>query len=439
MGADTDTDTGAGAGVGDAVAEVALERVDMLRFATAGSVDDGKSTLIGRLLYDTKSLFTDQLEAVEAVSAARGDEYTNLALLTDGLRAEREQGITIDVAYRYFSTPRRKFIIADTPGHIQYTRNMVTGASTADLALVLVDARKGIVEQSRRHAFLCSLLRVPHLVLCVNKMDLVDWSRDVYDGIVEEFTSFAAKLDITDLTIIPVSALRGDNIVTRSPNTPWYDGPSLLHHLEHVHIASDRNLVDVRFPVQYVIRPQSTVVTDYRGYAGQVASGVLKPGDDVLVLPSGLTTRIAGIDTADGPVAEAFPPMSVTVRLEDEIDISRGDMICRPNNAPAVTQDIDALVCWMDDRPLRVGARYAIKHTTRTVRAIVRDLNYRLDINTLHRDETATDLTLNEIGRVRLRATAPLLADEYRRNRTTGGFIIIDETTNRTVGAAMII
>jgi bifunctional enzyme CysN/CysC len=416
-----------------------LDRIDMLRFATAGSVDDGKSTLIGRLLYDTKSLFTDQLEAVEAVSAARGDEYTNLALLTDGLRAEREQGITIDVAYRYFSTPRRKFIIADTPGHIQYTRNMVTGASTADLALVLVDARKGIVEQSRRHAFLCSLLRVPHLVLCVNKMDLVDWSQDVYDRIVDEFTAFAAKLDITDLTIIPVSALQGDNIVTRSPNTPWYDGPSLLHHLEHVHIASDRNLVDVRFPVQYVIRPQSTVVTDYRGYAGQVASGVLKPGDDVMVLPSGFTTRIAAIDTADGPVAEAFPPMSVTVRLADEIDISRGDMICRPNNAPQVTQDVDALVCWMDDRPLHVGGKYTIKHTTRTVRAIVRELNYRLDINTLHRDETAASLTLNEIGRIRLRTTVPLLADEYRRNRTTGGFIIIDEATNRTVGAAMII
>ena len=419
--------------------DAVLDRIDMLRFATAGSVDDGKSTLIGRLLYDTKSLFTDQLEAVEAVSAARGDEYTNLALLTDGLRAEREQGITSDVAYRYFSTPRRKFIIADTPGHIQYTRNMVTGASTADLALVLVDARKGIVEQSRRHAFLCSLLRVPHLVLCVNKMDLVDWSQEVYDRIVDEFTAFAAKLDITDLTIIPVSALQGDNIVSRSANTPWYDGPSLLHHLEHVHIASDRNLVDVRFPVQYVIRPQSTVVTDYRGYAGQVASGILKPGDDVMVLPSGFTTRIAGIDTADGPVAEAFPPMSVTVRLEDEIDISRGDMICRPNNAPQVTQDVDALVCWMDDRPLHVGGKYTIKHTTRTVRAIVRELNYRLDINTLHRDEAATSLTLNEIGRIRLRTTVPLLADEYRRNRTTGGFIIIDEATNRTVGAAMIV
>lgn len=414
--------------------------MDLLRFATAGSVDDGKSTLIGRLLYDTKSLFTDQLAAVEAVSAARGDEYTNLALLTDGLRAEREQGITIDVAYRYFATPRRKFIIADTPGHIQYTRNMVTGASTADLALILVDARKGLVEQSRRHAFLCSLLRVPHLVLCVNKMDLVDWSQEVYERIADEFTAFAAKLDVPDLTVVPVSALRGDNIVTRSENMPWYEGPSLLHHLERVHIASDRNLVDVRFPVQYVIRPQSTTVTDYRGYAGQVASGVLKPGDEVMVLPSGFTSRIAAVETADGPVAEAFPPMSVTVRLADEIDISRGDLICRPNNAPAVAQDIEAMVCWMDETaPLRVGGRYAIKHTTRSARAIVRGLHYRLDINSLHRDESADELRLNEIGRVRLRTTVPLLADEYRRNRTTGGFVIIDEATNRTVGAAMIV
>ncbi|WFE59811.1 sulfate adenylyltransferase subunit CysN [Micromonospora sp. WMMD712] len=420
--------------------EVEARPMDLLRFATAGSVDDGKSTLIGRLLYDTKSLFTDQLAAVEAVSAARGDEYTNLALLTDGLRAEREQGITIDVAYRYFATPRRKFIIADTPGHIQYTRNMVTGASTADLALILVDARKGLVEQSRRHAFLCSLLRVPHLVLCVNKMDLVDFDREVFEAIADEFTAFAAKLDVPDLTVVPVSALRGDNIVSRSEDMPWYEGPSLLHHLERVHIASDRNLQDVRFPVQYVIRPQSTTVTDYRGYAGQVASGVLKAGDEVMVLPSGFTSRIAAVETADGPVEEAFPPMSVTVRLEDEIDISRGDMICRPHNAPTVAQDIEAMVCWMDEtRPLTVGGRYAIKHTTRSARAIVRGLHYRLDINSLHRDETATELKLNEIGRVRLRTTIPLLADEYRRNRTTGGFVIIDEATNRTVGAGMIV
>ncbi|MCM0676242.1 GTP-binding protein [Micromonospora phytophila] len=439
----TETAAPAGANATDAPATGAgpeARPMDLLRFATAGSVDDGKSTLIGRLLYDTKSLFTDQLAAVEAVSAARGDEYTNLALLTDGLRAEREQGITIDVAYRYFATPRRKFIIADTPGHIQYTRNMVTGASTADLALILVDARKGLVEQSRRHAFLCSLLRVPHLVLCVNKMDLVDYSQEVFERIADEFTAFAAKLDAPDLTVVPISALKGDNIVGRSENMPWYEGPSLLHHLERVHIASDRNLVDVRFPVQYVIRPQSTTVTDYRGYAGQVASGVLKPGDEVMVLPSGFTSRIAAVETADGPVAEAFPPMSVTVRLEDELDISRGDLICRPNNAPAVSQDIEAMVCWMDEaRPLQVGGRYAIKHTTRSARAIVRGLHYRLDINSLHRDESAGELRLNEIGRVRLRTTVPLLADEYRRNRTTGGFVIIDETTNRTVGAGMIV
>jgi bifunctional enzyme CysN/CysC len=414
--------------------------MDLLRFATAGSVDDGKSTLIGRLLYDTKTIFEDQLAAVEAVSASRGDEYTNLALLTDGLRAEREQGITIDVAYRYFATPRRKFIIADTPGHIQYTRNMVTGASTADLALILVDARKGLVEQSRRHAFLCSLLRVPHLVLCVNKMDLVDYSADVFEEIAGEFSDFAAKLEAPDLAVIPVSALHGDNIVSRSSTMPWYQGPSLLHHLEHVHIGSDRNLVDVRFPVQYVIRPQSSKVTDYRGYAGQVASGVMKPGDEVMVLPSGFTSRIATIDTADGPVDEAFPPMSVTVRLDDEIDISRGDMICRPHNAPTVAQDIEAMICWMDEtRTLAVGNKYAIKHTTRAARAVIRELNYRLDINTLHRDESATELRLNEIGRVRLRTTVPLLADEYRRNRTTGGFIVIDEATNRTVGAGMIV
>ncbi|MEV4844567.1 GTP-binding protein, partial [Micromonospora matsumotoense] len=345
-----------------------------------------------------------------------------------------------DVAYRYFATPRRKFIIADTPGHTQYTRNMVTGASTADLTLVLVDARKGLVEQSRRHAFLCSLLRVPHLVLCVNKMDLVDYSQEVFEQIADEFTAFAAKLDVPDLAVVPVSALQGDNIATRSENMPWYEGPSLLHHLEHVHIASDRNLVDVRFPVQYVIRPQSTTVTDYRGYAGQVASGVLKPGDEVMVLPSGFTSRIASIDTADGPLDEAFPPMSVTVRLADEIDVSRGDMICRPHNAPTVSQDIEAMVCWMDEtRPLEVGGRYVVKHTTRSARAIVRELHYRLDVNTLHRDESSTALALNEIGRIRLRTTVPLLVDDYHRNRTTGGFVIIDEATNRTVGAGMVI
>lgn len=412
--------------------------MDMLRFATAGSVDDGKSTLIGRLLYDSKAIFEDQYEAVERASLDKGDDYVNLALLTDGLRAEREQGITIDVAYRYFATPRRKFVIADTPGHLQYTRNMVTGASTADLAIVLVDARKGLVEQSRRHAFLVSLLRVPHLVLAVNKMDLVDYDQGVYDAIRAEFTAFAAKLDIGDLTVIPISALRGDNIVTRSASMPWYDGSSLLHHLENVHVASDRNLIDARFPVQYVIRPQSEQYPDYRGYAGTVAGGVLKPGDEVVVLPSGLTSRIASIDTADGPVTEAFPPMAVTVRLEDNVDVSRGDMICRPHNAPAVVQDVDAMVCWMSETPLRLGQKLALKHTTRTARAVVKDLQYRLDVNTLHRDESADALGLNEVGRIRLRATLPLFMDSYRRNRTTGGFILIDEATNRTVGAGMM-
>jgi bifunctional enzyme CysN/CysC len=413
---------------------------ELLRFATAGSVDDGKSTLIGRLLYDSKALFDDQWDAVEAVSAGRGDEYTDLALLTDGLRSEREQGITIDVAYRYFSTPERKFIIADTPGHIQYTRNMVTGASTADLALILVDARKGLVEQSRRHAFLCSLLRVPHMVLCVNKMDLVDYDEAVFKKIENEFSAFATKLDVPDLTVIPISALKGDNVVNRSENMPWFNGPSLLHHLEKVHIASDRNLVDVRFPVQHVIRPHSNDNHDFRGYAGQVASGVMKPGDEVMVLPSGFTSRIASIETADGPLEEAFPPLSVTVRLEDELDVSRGDMLCRPGNQARVSQDIEAMVCWMDEsRPLRLRGKYAIKHTTADVRAIVKDVQYQLDVNTLHRDEAATELKLNEIGRITLRTTKPLLCDDYRRNRATGGFIIIDESDNRTVGAGIIV
>jgi bifunctional enzyme CysN/CysC len=418
-------------------------RMDILRFATAGSVDDGKSTLIGRLLYDSKSIFEDQLEAVERTSQDRGEEYTNLALLTDGLRAEREQGITIDVAYRYFATPRRKFIIADTPGHIQYTRNMVTGASTADLAIILIDARKGIIEQSRRHAFLTTLLKVPHLVRAVNKMDLVDYDQQVFERIHDEFTAFAAKLDVPDLTFIPISALHGDNVVDRSANMPWYDGPSLLHHLENVHIASDRNLIDVRFPVQYVIRPHRSTdhdLHDYRGYAGQVAGGVLKPGDQVMHLPSGLITHITDIDTAGGPVDEAFPPMSVTLRLADDIDISRGDLICRPHNQPTVAQDIEAMVCWMSvERSLTARTKLVIKHTTRTARALVRNLHYRLDVNTLHRDEDASSLQLNEIGRVGLRVTQPLFVDDYNRNRFTGGFILIDEATNETVAAGMII
>lgn len=414
--------------------------MELLRLATAGSVDDGKSTLIGRLLYDSKSIFEDQLEAIEATTAARGAEGIDLALLTDGLRAEREQGITIDVAHRYFATPKRKFIIGDTPGHTQYTRNMVTGASVADLAIVLIDARKGVLEQSRRHAFIASLLRIPHLVVAINKMDLVDYDQQVFEAIREDFTQFAAKLDVTDLTFIPLSALNGDNVVDRSENMSWYEGSTLLHHLEEVHIASDRNLVDVRFPVQYVIRPQTAEHPDYRGYAGTVAGGVLKPGDDVVVLPSGFTSKIAAVETADGPLDEAYAPMAVTVRLEDEIDISRGDMICRPNNQPEVGQDIEAMICWMaDSSELRPNAKLALKHTTRSVRALVKDLHYRLDINTLHRDEDAESLKLNEIGRVRLRTTQPLFFDEYRRNRSTGSFILIDEVTNVTVAAGMIV
>ena len=412
--------------------------MDLLRFATAGSVDDGKSTLIGRLLLDSKAIFEDQLESVEATSKSRGYDYTDLALLTDGLRSEREQGITIDVAYRYFATPTRKFIIADTPGHVQYTRNMVTGASTADLGLVLVDARQGLTEQSRRHAVILSLLRVPHMVLAVNKMDLVDYDEAIYDKIHAEFTSFATKLNIPDLEIIPISALKGDNVVNRSENMPWYDGSSLMHHLEHVHVASDRDLVDARFPVQYVVRPKSDEFHDYRGYAGQVAGGVLKPGDDVLVLPSGMTSKIAGIDLFDTEVSEAYPPMSVTIRLEDDVDVSRGDMICRPQNAPKPSQDIDAMICWMTNEPLRPRQKLAIKHTTRMGRALVKDIQYRLDVNTLHRDQETKELGLNEIGRVQLRTTVPLLCDPYSKNRTTGSFILIDEATGVTVGGGMI-
>ncbi|WP_240938127.1 sulfate adenylyltransferase subunit CysN [Nocardioides sp. JQ2195] len=413
-------------------------QMDLLRFATAGSVDDGKSTLIGRLLLDSKSIFEDQLEAVESTSQSRGYDYTDLALLTDGLRSEREQGITIDVAYRYFATPNRKFIIADTPGHVQYTRNMVTGASTADLGLVLVDARQGLTEQSRRHAVILSLLRVPHLVLAVNKMDLVDFDEDVFERIQKEFSSFATKLNIPDLEIIPISALQGDNVVTRSENMDWYKGPTLMHHLEHVHVASDRDLHTSRFPVQYVVRPKSDDFHDYRGYAGQLAGGVLKPGDEVIVLPSGMTSTVASIDLFDNEITQAFPPMSVTVRLEDDIDVSRGDMIARVNNAPKPSQDIDAMVCWMTNEPLRPRQKLAIKHTTRTGRALVKDIQYRLDINTLHRDQETKELGVNEIGRVQLRTTVPLLCDPYSKNRTTGSFILIDEATGVTVGAGMI-
>src|SRR3954453_10759493 len=412
--------------------------MELLRFATAGSVDDGKSTLIGRLLYDSKQIFEDTLEALEHSTKLRGEEGMKLALLTAGLRAEREQGITIDVAYRYFATPSRKFIIADTPGHVQYTRNMVTGASTADLGLVLVDARQGLTGQSRRHAVLLSLLRVPHLLPAINKMDRVAWSEEIYERIHKEFTTFATKLSIPDLEVIPLSALKGDNVVTRSENTPWYHGPTLMHHLEHVHVASDRDLVDTRFPVQYVVRPKSDQHHDYRGYAGQVAGGVLKPGDQVVVLPRGMTSKIEGIDLYAQEIDEAFPPMSVTVRLDDDVDVSRGDMIARVKNAPKPSQDIDAMICWMTNEPLRPRQKLAIKHTTRMGRAMVKDIQYRLDVNTLHRDQDTKELGLNEIGRVQLRTTVPLLCDPYSKNRTTGSFILIDEATGVTVGAGMI-
>lgn len=412
----------------------------LLRLATAGSVDDGKSTLIGRLLYDSKAVMEDQWASVEQTSKDRGHDYTDLALVTDGLRAEREQGITIDVAYRYFATPKRKFIIADTPGHIQYTRNMVTGASTAQLVIVLVDARHGLLEQSRRHAFLASLLGIRHLVLAVNKMDLLGWDQEKFDAIRDEFHAFAARLDVQDVTSIPISALHGDNVVTKSDQTPWYEGPSLLSHLEDVYIAGDRNMVDVRFPVQYVIRPHTLEHQDHRSYAGTVASGVMRSGDEVVVLPIGKTTRITAIDGPNGPVAEAFPPMAVSVRLADDIDISRGDMIARTHNQPRITQEFDATVCWMaDNAVLEPGRDYVVKHTTRTVRARIAGLDYRLDVNTLHRDKTATALKPNELGRVSLRTQVPLLLDEYTRNASTGSFILIDPDTNGTVAAGMVL
>jgi bifunctional enzyme CysN/CysC len=411
---------------------------ELLRFATAGSVDDGKSTLIGRLLHDSKSIFEDQLEHVVQTSERRGDGYVNLALLTDGLRAEREQGITIDVAYRYFQTPRRKFVIADTPGHEQYTRNMVTGASTADLSVVLVDARKGVSEQTRRHAYIASLLRIPHVVVCVNKMDLVDYDEAVFEHIVDDLTDWTARLAIPDVSFIPISALHGDNVVDRSTAMRWYDGPPLLYHLEHVVIAPDRNLAELRFPVQWVIRPNNDDHHDYRGYAGTIAGGVLHAGDEVLVLPSGQRTQIDSVETFDGPVESAFPTMSVTVRVTDDVDISRGDMIVAADDPPAAARELDAMVCWMGETPLRPGARLVIKHTTRSTRARVEELDYRVDVNTLGH-EPAGELELNEIGRMRLRVGSPLMADPYATNRSTGSFILIDEASNDTVAAGMVL
>ena len=418
---------------------IIASKTDLLRFSTAGSVDDGKSTLIGRLMYETKSIFEDQLEAIERASRDQGADYVNLALLTDGLRAEREQGITIDVAYRYFSTPKRTFILADTPGHVQYTRNMVTGASTSDLAVILVDASHGITEQSRRHAFIASLLEIPHFAICVNKMDLVGYSEDVFEAIRRDFQPFLDRLDVPDPRFIPISALYGDNVVDRSTNLPWYDGPTLLHYLETVSIARDRNLVDLRFPVQWVIRPHRTEYHDYRGYAGQVAGGLPRPGDDVVTLPGGFKTRIKSIDTFDGPVDVAFPPMSVTLTLTDDIDISRGDMIAAVNDPPTAGQDLEATVCWLSTSKLTVGKRYAIKHTTRNTRAIVKDLRFRVEVNSLGEERGVDSLGLNEIGRVSLRTAAPLLYDAYHRNRTTGSFILIEEGTNETVGAGILL
>ncbi len=415
--------------------------MDLLRFTTAGSVDDGKSTLIGRLLYDSKAIFEDQLEAVEKSSRSRGDENVNLALLTDGLRSEREQGITIDVAYRYFATPKRKFIIADTPGHTQYTRNMVTGASTANLAILLVDARKGIIEQTCRHAFIANLLRIQHVVVCVNKMDLVDWDEGTYNAIVEDFKKFASRLDnIVEVTFIPASALLGDNIVDKSANMPWYQGPTLLYHLETVYIGGDENHIDARFPVQWVIRPHSDKWHDFRGFAGRIAGGVFKPGDKVKVLPSGFESTIKGIHTMDGELKEAFAPMSVALTLDDEIDISRGDMLVKLNNPPEPKQDIEAMICWFSaDKKLAGRGKYILRHTEKEVKALVQEVRYKVNINTLHKIEDDLVFSHNDIGRISIRTSAPLIADSYRRNRITGSFVLIDEQTNETVAAGMIL
>ena len=413
--------------------------MELLRFTTAGSVDDGKSTLIGRLLYDSKAIFEDQIDSLKETSKQRGEEGLNLALLTDGLRSEREQGITIDVAYRYFATPKRKFIIADTPGHIQYTRNMVTGASTANLALLLVDARHGIIEQTKRHAFIASLLQIPHIAVCINKMDLVNYSREDYNKIVAEFEIFASKLEIRDIRFIPISALKGDNVVDRSDNMDWYEGSTLIHLLENIHIGSDHNHVDCRFPVQYVIRPQSVKNPDYRGYAGRIEGGVFKPGDKVIVLPSGFSSTVKSIDTYDGQIAEAFSPMSVCLTLTDDLDISRGDMIVRENNKPISEQNISLMICWMNEKNMILEGKYTIRHTSQTARCIIKKINYKIDINTLHRIEDEIEIVMNDICRITIRTTKPLFFDSYRRNRNTGSIILVDEASNETVAAGMII
>ncbi|SDS15106.1 sulfate adenylyltransferase subunit 1 [Winogradskyella sediminis] len=413
--------------------------IELLRFTTAGSVDDGKSTLIGRLLYDSKSIFQDQLDAVEESSKSKGFDYVDLSLLTDGLKSEREQGITIDVAYRYFATPKRKFIIADTPGHIQYTRNMVTGASTANLAIILIDARKGMLEQTHRHAFIASLLRIPHAIVCVNKMDLVDYSEEVYNNIVSDFKTFSSKLGIKDIQFIPISALNGDNVVNRSQHMDWYQGSTLMYHLETVHISSDHNLVDCRFPIQSVIRPHTLENQDYRGFAGRIDGGVFKPGDKVKSLPSGFVSTIKTIELNGEQIQEAFAPMSVTMTLEDEIDNSRGDMIVRENNVPEISQDLEVLVTWMSTKPIQARTKVVIKHTTNESIGMVKELKYKIDINTLHRIEGIDKVEMNDIARVSIRTAKPIFYDAYKKNRQTGSIIIIDEQTNETIGAGMII
>lgn len=416
-----------------------LDNNQLLRFTTAGSVDDGKSTLIGRLLYDSKSIFEDQLAAIESTSKKRGHEGVDLALFTDGLRDEREQGITIDVAYRYFTTPKRKFIIADTPGHIQYTRNMVTGASTANVATILIDARHGVIEQTKRHAFIASLLQIPHIIVCINKMDLVEFSEEIFNNIVREFEDISSKMLITDVRFIPMSALLGDNVVNRSKNMDWYQGAPMLHTLETMHISSDINKVDARFPVQTVIRPQSETHRDYRGYAGRIASGVFRKGDEITVMPSGFTSRIKSIDVFEKELKEAHAPMSVSITLEDDIDISRGDMIVRSNNKPEALQDIEVMLCWLNNSPAKPRTKYTIKHTSNNQKAMIKEVVYKIDINTLGRIKDGKELGMNDISKVKIRTTKPLMVDSYRENRITGSIILVDDATNETVAAGMIV
>ncbi|MCM4172545.1 GTP-binding protein [Arenibacter sp. TNZ] len=416
-----------------------INNSQLLRFTTAGSVDDGKSTLIGRLLYDSKSIFEDQLEAITTTSINKGHNGVDLALFTDGLKDEREQGITIDVAYRYFTTPKRKFIIADTPGHIQYTRNMVTGASTANVAIILIDARHGVIEQTKRHAFIASLLQIPHIIVCINKMDLVDFKEEAYDGVVAQFEEFSSKLLVKDIRFIPISALLGDNVVHRSENMPWYQGGLLLHTLETIHISSDINKVDARFPVQTVLRPQSGEYLDYRGYAGRVASGVFRIGDEITVMPSGFTSKIKTIDTIEGELKRAFAPMSVSITLEDDIDVSRGDMIVRSNNKSGASQDIEVMLCWLTHLPAKPTSKYTIRHTSNEQKAIIKEIIYKIDINSLSRLPNEKELKMNDICKVKIRTTKPLLIDSYRENRVTGSIILIDDNTNETVAAGMIV